>query len=60
MSVEYLVYQDSQLSVPSTLKDNRKFQILLGKIFSLKQKLHQASIINLAIKITHPFRNGIT
>ena len=26
---------------PSTLKDNRKFSILLTKIFSLKQKTNQ-------------------
>ena len=32
------VYQDSRPLLPSTHKGNSKFEILLAKIFSLKQK----------------------
>ena len=35
------VYQDSWSSVPSALKVNNKFEVLLVKILSLKQKQNQ-------------------
>ena len=41
MSIIGWVYQDSWSSVPSALKVNNKFEVLLVKILSLKQKQNQ-------------------
>ena len=44
------VYQDSQPLFPSALKGNSKFEIVIVKIFSLKQKKQQNQIISATLE----------